>query len=134
MQIMPATAKWVARKMGLRDYRKALIHETEMNLKLGTYYMKNVLSSFDNSAVLASAAYNAGPARARQWRGDKPLEGAIYVETIPFDETRDYVKKVLSNTMYYSRLFGQPTVSLKQRLGIIEAKNADNQKPLPDER
>ena len=133
MQIMPATAKWVARKMGMRDYRTALIHETEINLKLGTYYMKNVLTSFDNSAVLASAAYNAGPGRARQWRGDKPLEGAIYAETIPFDETRDYVKKVMSNTVYYSKLFGQSGGSLKQRLGVINAKNTENQKPIPDE-
>jgi soluble lytic murein transglycosylase len=134
MQIMPATAKWVARQMGMRDYRKALIHDTEVNLKLGTYYMKNVLSSFDNNAAMASAAYNAGPGRARQWRGDKPLEGAIYAETIPFDETRDYVKKVMSNTVYYSKLFGQPGISLKQRLGVIEAKNAENTKPIPDER
>jgi soluble lytic murein transglycosylase len=134
MQIMPATAKWVARQMGMRDYRKALIHDTEVNLKLGTYYMKNVLSSFDNNAAMASAAYNAGPGRARQWRGDKPLEGAIYAETIPFDETRDYVKKVMSNTVYYSKLFGQPGISLKQRLGVIDAKNAENTKPIPDER
>jgi soluble lytic murein transglycosylase len=133
MQIMPATAKWVAHKMGLRDYRAALIHETDMNLKLGTYYMKNVLSSFDNNAVMASAAYNAGPSRARHWRGEKPLEGAIYVETIPFDETRDYVKKVMSNTVYYSKLFGQPGISLKQRLGVIDARNLENQKPVPDE-
>ncbi len=134
MQIMPATAKWVARRMGMRDYRNALIHDTEVNLKLGTYYMKNVLSSFDNNAAMASAAYNAGPGRARQWRGDKPLEGAVYAETIPFDETRDYVKKVMSNTVYYSKLFGQPGISLKQRLGVIEAKNAENTKPIPDER
>ncbi|MDP2805332.1 MAG: transglycosylase SLT domain-containing protein [Gallionellaceae bacterium] len=134
MQIMPATAKWVARKMGMRDYRSALIHDTEVNLKLGTYYMKNVLSSFDNNAAIASAAYNAGPGRARHWRGEIPLEGAIYAECIPFDETRDYVKKVMSNTVYYSKLFGQPSVSLKQRLGIIEAKNQENQKPIPDEK
>ena len=133
MQIMPATAKWVARKMGMRDYRAALIHETDVNLKLGTYYMKNVLSSFDNNAVMASAAYNAGPARARLWRGDKSLEGAIYVETIPFDETRDYVKKVMSNTVYYSKLFDQPTITLKQRLGIIGGKTPENQKPIADE-
>jgi soluble lytic murein transglycosylase len=134
MQIMPATAKWVARKMGMRDYRSALIHDTEVNLKLGTYYMKNVLSSFDNNAAMASAAYNAGPGRARHWRGNIPLEGAIYAECIPFDETRDYVKKVMSNTVYYSKLFGQPAVSLKQRLGIIAAQTADNQKPIPDEK
>lgn len=134
MQIMPATARWVARKMGMRDYRTALIHETEINLKLGTYYMKNVLSTFDNNAVMASAAYNAGPARVRQWRAEKPLEGAIYVETIPFDETRDYVKKVMSNTVYYSKLFEQPANSLKQRLGVIGGKTPENQKPIPDER
>ncbi len=128
MQIMPATAKWVAKKMGMRDYRTSLIHETEVNLKLGTYYMKNILSSFDNNAVMASAAYNAGPARAKQWRAEKPLEGAIYIETIPFDETREYVKKVMSNTVYYSKLFDQPLVSLKQRLGVIEAKSTENKK------
>jgi soluble lytic murein transglycosylase len=128
MQIMPATAKWVARKLGMRDYRASLIHETEVNLKLGTYYMKNILSSFDNNAVMASAAYNAGPARAKQWRAEKSLEGAIYVETIPFDETRDYVKKVMSNTVYYSKLFDQPSVSLKQRLGVIDGRTTDNKK------
>jgi len=133
MQIMPATARWIARKLGMRDYRKSLIHQLETNLKLGTYYMKTVLSSFDNNPVLASAAYNAGPSRARRWRGDTPLEGAIYSETIPFDETRDYVKKVMSNTMYYARLFGQPPRSLKQRLGVIAARDADSQEKAPDE-
>ncbi|MBI1174259.1 MAG: transglycosylase SLT domain-containing protein [Sideroxydans sp.] len=130
MQIMPATARWLARKMGMRDYRQSLLHELDTNLRLGTYYMKTVLSRFDNNPVLASAAYNAGPSRARQWRGEKPLEGAIYVETIPFDETRDYVKKVMSNTVYYAKLFGQPASSLKQRLGIIApgdaGQNADD--------
>ncbi len=126
MQIMPATARWVAKRLGMRDYRKALISQLETNLKLGTYYMKNVLSTLDNSPVLASAAYNAGPARARQWRAEKPLEGAIYVESIPFDETRDYVKKVLSNTVYYAKLFDQSSLSLKQRLGTIDGKGKDD--------
>lgn len=134
MQIMPATARWVARKLGLRSYRDALIHQLDTNLRLGTYYMKTVLGWFDDSPVLASAAYNAGPGRARQWRGDKPLEGAIYAETIPFDETRDYVKKVMSNTVYYARQFGAPPRSLKQRMGIISGKTADNQQAIPDEK
>lgn len=124
MQIMPSTARWLARKMGMRDYRQSLLHELDTNLRLGTYYMKTVLSKFDNNPVLASAAYNAGPSRARQWRGEKPLEGAIYVETIPFDETRDYVRKVMSNTVYYAKLFGQPASSLKQRLGVIAPGDA----------
>jgi len=133
MQVMPATARWIARKLGMRDYRKKLISNMDTNLTLGTYYMKTILGWFDNNPVLASAAYNAGPSRARQWRGDVPLEGAIYVETIPFSETRDYVKKVMSNTVYYAQQFGQPPRSLKQRLGVIAAKNPANQAPIPDE-
>jgi len=125
MQIMPATARWVARKLGMKDFRHALVRELDTNLKLGTYYLKTVLSRFDNNAVLASTAYNAGPSRARQWRGDKPLEGAIYIETIPFDETRHYVRKVMSNTVYYAKLFGQPVESLKQRLGVIAPRDTD---------
>jgi len=125
MQIMPATARWVARKLGMKDFRHALVHELDTNLRLGTYYLKTVLSQFDNNAVLASTAYNAGPSRARQWLGDKPLEGAIYIETIPFNETRHYVKKVMSNTVYYAKLFGQPIESLKQRLGTIAPRDSD---------
>jgi soluble lytic murein transglycosylase len=134
MQVMPATARWIARKLGMRNYRKKLDSQMEGNLVLGTYYMKTVLGWFDNNPVLASAAYNAGPSRARQWRGDIPLEGAIYTETIPFTETRDYVKKVMSNTVYYAQQFGQPLHSLKQRLGIVAAKNSANQTPIPDEK
>ncbi|MBI5006480.1 MAG: transglycosylase SLT domain-containing protein [Nitrosomonadales bacterium] len=122
MQIMPDTARWVARQMGMKGYRKGLIHQLDVNIKLGTYYMKTVFNQFDENPVLASAAYNAGPTRAKQWRGTKKLEGAIYIETIPFDETRDYVKKVMSNTNYYAMLFGQSERPLKQRLGTIEAK------------
>jgi soluble lytic murein transglycosylase len=133
MQIMPATAKWAARRIGMKGYRKGLIHQLDVNLRLGTYYMKNVYSQFDDNPVLASAAYNAGPSRARRWRGDAALEGAIYAETIPFDETRDYVKKVMSNTVYYSKLFGQPSESLKKRLGVIAGRNSANQQADKDE-
>ena len=133
MQVMPATARWAARKLGMKDYRHSMIKQTDANLALGTYYMKSVLGWFDNDAVLATAAYNAGPARARKWRGDIPLEGAIYIETIPYGETREYVKKVMSNTMYYARQFGQPPLTLKQRLGVVAPRSAVNQQPVPDE-
>jgi len=125
MQIMPATARWVASKLGLKSYRNKLIHDLDTNLRLGTYYMKSILSQFDESPVLATAAYNAGPRRAREWRGDRPMEGAIYAETIPFEETRDYVKKVLSNTVFYASQFNAPLRTLKQRLGIIAGKAED---------
>ncbi len=134
MQIMPATARWIAKRLGLKSYRQSLLHQIDTNLHLGTYYLKTVLSWLDDSPVLASAAYNAGPSRARQWRGDQALEGAIYAESIPFDETRDYVKKVMSNTMYYARQFDAPQRPLKQRLGIVAPKTAENQQPIPDEK
>ncbi|HET7060852.1 MAG TPA: transglycosylase SLT domain-containing protein [Nitrosospira sp.] len=118
MQLMPATAKWAAKRMGMRKHPKTL-SEVNTNLKLGTYYLKHVLDLFDNHPLLASAAYNAGPSRALQWRDDKPLEGAIYAESIPFSETRDYVKKVMSNSTYYARTFGHQLPPLKQRLGIV---------------
>ena len=84
-----------------------------------SHYLKMVLDSLDNHPVLAYTAYNAGPGRARRWRGEQPLEGAIYAETIPFAETRDYVKKVMANSVYYSALFEEKPQSLKPRLGII---------------
>jgi soluble lytic murein transglycosylase len=117
MQLMPDTAKWVARKMGLRNIADVTAIDT--NITLGTYYLRHVLDNLDGHAVLASAAYNAGPGRARAWRPDSAVEGAIYAETIPFSETRDYVKKVMSNATYYSSVFSQQLQSLKQRLGII---------------
>ncbi|MDQ5959684.1 MAG: soluble lytic murein transglycosylase [Pseudomonadota bacterium] len=119
MQLMPATAKWVANKIGLANYSHSRVNDTEVNLLLGTSYMRMVMESLDNHPVLASAAYNAGPGRARRWRADRPLEGAIYAETIPFNETRDYVKKVMSNSVYYSALFEGKPQTLKPKLGVI---------------
>ncbi|MDO8264721.1 MAG: transglycosylase SLT domain-containing protein [Gallionella sp.] len=133
MQIMPATARWVAGKLGLKSYRNTLIHQLDTNLRLGTYYMKSILSQFEGNPVLASAAYNAGPRRAGEWRGEQSLEGAIYAETIPFEETREYVKKVMSNTVYYARQFNAPPRSLKQRMGIVAARPADSQQATSDE-
>jgi soluble lytic murein transglycosylase len=125
MQLMPATAKWVAKKIGLRDFSQGRVNDTEVNVLLGTSYMRLVMENLDNHPVLASAAYNAGPGRAKKWRADRPLEGAIYAETIPFSETRDYVKKVMSNAVYYSAQFNGKTDSLKTRLGTVGARTAD---------
>ena len=122
MQLMPATAKWVAKKINLVNFHPGRVSEMDTNVTLGTNYMKMVLKSLDNHPVLASAAYNAGPGRARKWRAEQPLEGAIYAETIPFAETRDYVKKVMSNAVYYNTLFEGRPQSLKATLGMIGAR------------
>jgi len=122
MQIMPRTAKYVASRIGLRNYR-AKVTEVQTNVGLGTRYLKIVLDQLGHP-VLASAAYNAGPSRARRWRDVKPLEGAIYAETIPFSETRDYVKKVMANSVFYSALLENKLTPIKGRLGTVPARSA----------
>jgi soluble lytic murein transglycosylase len=134
MQLMPATAKWIAGKIGMSNFSHARVNDVDVNIRLGTAYLKHVLDDQGGSPVLAAAAYNAGPGRARRWRDVRPLEGAIYAESIPFDETRDYVKKVMINTVYYAAMLGDPTRSLKARMGIIPARQAsDNALVLRDE-
>lgn len=122
MQIMPATAKWIANQLGLGRKAHAGMNHPETNIRFGTFYLKSIYDSLDQSPVLATAGYNAGPGRARRWQAETPLEGAIYVESIPFAETREYVKKVLANAMFYRNRFGGEARPLKDRLGIIPAR------------
>ena len=138
MQIMPATAKWIARQLGLKKNAHKQVVKPETNIRFGTYYLKRIYDSLGRSAVLATAGYNAGPGRARKWQADTPLEGAVYVENIPFAETRDYVKKVLANAMFYRARFGGASQALKERLGVIPARpgnlpaNTDEAAPFPE--
>lgn len=122
MQLMPATAQWVAGRMGMRNFRASQINDINTNVQFGTYYLRYVLDGAGGDPVIATAAYNAGPGRAQRWRGDSAMEGAIYTESIPFNETRDYVQKVMSNAMYYAARFGHPPIPLKQRLGRVAGK------------
>ena len=122
MQVMPATAKWTAKKIGMGDFTPAKLTDRDTNIAIGTGYLKLVLDSFQGSMPLAAAAYNAGPSRARTWRGASGapvLEAAIWAENIPFNETRDYVKKVLSNTTLYAAMISGQPQSIKARLGSV---------------
>ncbi|MEO8923970.1 MAG: lytic transglycosylase domain-containing protein, partial [Caldimonas sp.] len=116
MQLMPGTAKWTAKKIGI-PYAPALIADRETNLQLGNAYLKLVLDDVGGSQPMAAAAYNAGPGRPRQWRSGPLLDAAIWAESIPFPETRDYVKKVLSNATYYAALLGGKGTAIRGRLG-----------------
>ncbi|MDO4231188.1 MAG: transglycosylase SLT domain-containing protein [Lautropia sp.] len=133
MQIMPATASWIARQMGQTDYRQAQLNDLEVNLTFGSYYLKRALDDLDGSPVLASAGYNAGPGRAHAWRArlSRPVEGAIFAEMIPFSETRHYVKAVLSNTVDYAGLFTGEPQSLKTWLSTITPKPRPSVVALP---
>jgi soluble lytic murein transglycosylase len=124
MQLMPATARWVAKKLGKRDFTLAQVNDVETNIALGTSYLRYVLDELDGSPVLAAAAYNAGPGRARRWKAERPLEGAIYAESIPFNETRDYVKKVMTNTVYYAAIYDGESRSLKSRMGTVPPRKS----------
>ena len=123
MQVMPATAKWTAQKIGLAGFTPQQINERETNVTIGTAYLKLVLDDFEGSMPMATAAYNAGPSRPRNWRKGPVLEAAIWAENIPFSETRDYVKKVLANTTNYAAILTRQPQSLKARLGQIGPRN-----------
>jgi soluble lytic murein transglycosylase len=122
MQLMPRTARFVASKIGMRRFHHRDVTKVETNVNLGSKYMKLVLDQLGHP-VLASTAYNAGPSRARRWRDVKPLEGAIYIETIPFSETRDYVRKVMANSVFYSAILQKKSTPLKSRLGNVSARD-----------
>jgi len=126
MQLMPSTARWVAKRLGLSGHHAKLTATADSNIVLGTYYLRQMMDSLDNQMVLASAGYNAGPRRAREWIAGRSLEGAVYIETIPFAETREYVKRVMNNTLYYARLLHQAGPGLRERLGTVPARMPQN--------
>ncbi|MBT9477473.1 lytic transglycosylase domain-containing protein [Polaromonas sp.] len=124
MQVMPATARWTARKIGMDSFSPEQINDRDTNITIGTAYLKLALDDLNGSMPMAAAAYNAGPGRPRTWRNGPVLDAAIWAENVPFNETRDYVKKVLSNaTNYAAILTGQPQ-SLKARLGRVGPRDA----------
>ena len=125
MQLMPGTARWVAKQTARNDYQPAQIGNPDLNTQFGAYYFKYWLERLDKMPALAAAAYNAGPGRAQAWRPAAPLEGAIWVETIPFNETRDYVKKVLANAMIYNQSFGGASTSLTSLLGVVAPRSGN---------
>jgi soluble lytic murein transglycosylase len=133
MQVMPATARETARRIGMTGFTADQITDRDTNIAIGTGYLKLVLDDVGGSMAMAAAAYNAGPGRPRTWRGQAgspTLDAAIWAENVPFSETRDYVKKVLSNaTNYAAILTGQPQ-SLKARLGSVGPR--DVSQPVSD--
>jgi soluble lytic murein transglycosylase len=134
MQIMPTTARWTAKKIGLDGFTTDQLGNRDTNIAIGTAYLKFTLDDFAGSMPLATAAYNAGPSRSRAWRNGVVMEAAAWAENVPFAETRDYVKKVLANTTLYAALLtGQPQ-SIKARLGSVgprEASAPEVNKDLP---
>lgn len=131
MQVMPATAKWTAKKLSI-DVSPGAMSEREANLKLGTAYLKLVMDNFEGSQAMAAAAYNAGPGRPRRWREGPPLDAAVWAENIPIHETRDYVRKVLSNATVYAQIMGREGGTLlRDRLGRVIGPAATTTADIP---
>ena len=118
MQLMPATATWAAKKVSMNQFSLARVTDVPVNLSLGAFYLRHVLDDLGHP-VLATAGYNAGPGRARRWRALTALEGAVYAESIPFNETRDYVKKVMANAWFYAQQAGETNRRLKEMMGTV---------------
>ncbi len=122
MQLMPATAHWVAHKIGMDDYTRDRITDTGTNVTLGASYLGMLLQRFGGSEAMAAAGYNAGPGRPARWwqqddAGSRAMAGAIFAENIPIAETRNYVQRVLANATVYAIRLGGTTRSLESRLG-----------------
>lgn len=123
MQIMPNTAKLIARQMG-ETYNPAALSEMNTNIRYGTFYLSMIHGQLSGNAVLATAGYNAGPNRARRWQPDfQPISADQYTESIPLLETRDYVKHVMTNATHYGVVLGQGPQSLEKRMSIIPVRN-----------
>ncbi len=119
MQLMPSTARRVARSLGMKRPRKADILHVENNIRLGTHYLRSVMNRFDNNVALAAAAYNAGPRNVRRWLPREDVMPAdLWVETVPFSETRKYVQAVLAYATVFDKSLGRNTL-MSSRMGDV---------------
>ncbi len=122
MQLMPRTAKQVAKSLGLKKPRRSDILNVENNINFGTQYFKKVMSKFDNNTALAAAAYNAGPYRVKKWLPEnKTMAADLWIETIPFNETRKYVQAVLAYSIIFDKALGKD-IKINSRMDDIKQK------------
>ncbi|PKM44474.1 MAG: hypothetical protein CVV05_12080 [Gammaproteobacteria bacterium HGW-Gammaproteobacteria-1] len=120
MQLMPATGRKLAQQMksGLSNLQQ-LLHP-EINIRLGSYYLRQLVKQFDGHAALATAAYNAGPRRVRQWTPVESLDADIWIDTIPYAETRQYVRRVLAYSVFYDQRLDKPVIRLRERMPVVQ--------------
>ncbi len=124
MQLMPKTGKYIANIQNTRLRSQKGLLNANLNIQLGTAYMKYVLDKLDGNTVLAIAAYNAGPNRIRNWIPEhKSIPADIWLETLPIRETRKYLRAVLAYTAVYEKRLGQPQTRLSDRMPPIQSEN-----------
>lgn len=126
MQLMPKTGRQTARRLKLNIRSRNAILQVENNLKLGSAYLKRVLDRNDGHQTLATAAYNAGPHRVKSWMPEKEMEADVWVESIPYNETRNYIKNVFGYAAIYDHRLGNKPKRVKSRMPVIEGKETEN--------
>jgi soluble lytic murein transglycosylase len=120
MQLMPRTARQVARKLNTRIQHQLQLFDADTNIRLGSAYLRRLLNELDGHEALATAAYNAGPARVRSWLPEsETMPSDLWIEAVPFSETRHYVKRVFTYTAIYENRLGQDPKRLSGRLGPV---------------
>lgn len=117
MQLLPGTARAVARSLKTKLKKVSDLHIAGINIRLGINYLKKVAKEFNNNLALATAAYNAGEYRVRKWLPkDGQVAPDIWIETIPFKETRNYLRNILAYTLIYEHRLGQKLTPLNKRM------------------
>ena len=112
-QVLPSTGRELSIKAGIRGFFPAMLFQPEINLNLGTLYIRQMLNSLENSVVETLAAYNAGRSRVIKWRTFGTFrEPSEFIETVPFDETRDYIQSVIRNGEMYRQLYSKEKTQL----------------------
>ncbi len=122
MQLMPRTARQVAKRLHGRSLRSlsALLLNPGLNIQLGSAYLRQVFDRLDRHPVLATAAYNAGPHRVKGWLPERNMAADLWVETVPFKETRSYLRRVLSYTIIYEQQLGESPTRLAHRMPVVK--------------
>lgn len=121
MQVMPATGKHTAKNIGLRNYNTKQLLLSDKNVRIGSAYLKQMYGAFNNSAVLATAAYNAGPTNVKRWLPKKHcLEADIWIEKIPFTETRKYVQRILYFASVYDWRLKREIIPIQRRTTLVQ--------------
>ena len=121
MQLMPGTGKRIAAALKLPKPGTATLLQVDTNIRFGTFYLRQIKDRLQGNPVLATAAYNAGPERIDQWLPQQPLDADVWAETIPFYETRRYVKRVMEYAAVYAWRLGQKSAPrLTDRMNLIQ--------------
>jgi soluble lytic murein transglycosylase len=122
MQLMPRTGRLTARQLKFRIRSNRELLNVKKNIRLGAAYLRRMLDENDGNGVLATASYNAGPYRVKTWLPNQDMPADIWVETIPYNETRNYVRRVMSYTVIYDKKLNGKTGLMPSRMPVIKAR------------